>query len=110
MAGKWGDYNCDIPYRTMKSMFDFISNNQDTLKTDFITWGGDNSGHNIWSNSKEEVTSYNLNITQSLKDAIGDQDITVFPIVGNHDTWPVNIHDFSKPGLNYAINHLKNAW
>jgi len=26
-AGKWGDYNCDIPFKTMKSMFDFIGKN-----------------------------------------------------------------------------------
>jgi hypothetical protein len=26
-AGKWGDYNCDIPHATMKNMFDFIGQN-----------------------------------------------------------------------------------
>jgi len=52
-------------------MFDFIGSNQDTLKTDFITWVGDNSGHNVWSNTQEEITDYTTNITQSLKDALG---------------------------------------
>ena len=23
LAGKWGDYNCDIPVQTLKTMFDF---------------------------------------------------------------------------------------
>jgi len=55
----------------MKNMFDFIGSNQDTLKTDFITWVGDNSGHNVWSNTQEEITDYTTNITQSLKDALG---------------------------------------
>ena len=50
-AGKWGDYKCDIPHMTMKNMFDFIAENQDELKTDFITWTGDNSAHNIWDNT-----------------------------------------------------------
>jgi len=50
-AGKWGDYECDIPQMTLKSMFDFIASNQDTLKTDFITWTGDNSAHNVWDNT-----------------------------------------------------------
>lgn len=70
-AGKWGDYDCDIPFKTMESMFDFIGSNQDTLKTDFITWVGDNSGHNVWDNTQEEITNYTTNITQSLKDALG---------------------------------------
>ena len=39
-----------------------------------------------------------------IKDAIKDTDITVIPIQGNHDTWPVNIQDFSKPNSNYSIN------
>lgn len=54
-AGKWGDYKCDIPTLTLKNMFEFIANNQDTLKTSFITWVGDNSAHNVWDNTNEEV-------------------------------------------------------
>lgn len=110
-AGKWGDYDCDIPYGTMKSMFDFIGNNQDTLKTDFITWVGDNSGHNVWDNTNEEITEYTINITQALKDSLGtNSSIQVFPIQGNHDTWPVNVQDFSAPNQNWAINHFKDSW
>jgi len=30
--------------------------------------------------------------------------------MGNHDVFPVDIQDFSKPNSNYAINHIKNAW
>lgn len=55
-AGKWGDYNCDIPTYTLQNMFEFIANNQEELQTDFITWTGDNSAHNTWNNSNEEVT------------------------------------------------------
>jgi len=39
-----------------------------------------------------------------------DLDIDVFPIQGNHDTWPVNVQDFSAPNINYAINHYAGAW
>ena len=55
-AGKWGDYKCDIPTTTLESMFNFIADNQDELKTDFITWAGDNSGHNVWDNTNDEIT------------------------------------------------------
>lgn len=45
------------------------------------------------------------------KDTAGaNSQIQWFPVQGNHDTWPVNIQDFSKPGINYAVNHLKETW
>lgn len=36
--------------------------------------------------------------------------ITIFPIQGNHDTWPVNVEDFSAPNINGAINGFKSVW
>ena len=51
IAGRWGDYECDIPHMTMKNMFEWVANNQEELKTDFITWTGDNSAHNVWDNT-----------------------------------------------------------
>ena len=73
-------------------MFKYIGENQDTLKTEFITWAGDNSAHNIWDNSDEEVTKYTLSITDYLKKALGpDSKVEVYPVLGNHDTWPVNV-------------------
>jgi predicted MPP superfamily phosphohydrolase len=92
-------------------MFDFIGQNQDELKTSFITWTGDNSAHNIWAENNDEITEYTRNITQTLKDSLGpNSDIEVFPVLGNHDTWPVNVQDFSAPYINYPINHLLDSW
>lgn len=110
LAGYWGDYACDLPVHTLETMFDFISKNQDTLKTDFITWTGDSSGHNIWDDTESEVTNDALLITDLLKSKIKDLGIDVFPIQGNHDTWPVNVQDFSAPNSNYGINHYAEAW
>lgn len=45
-----------------------------------------------------------------IKEAIKDTDITVVPIHGNHDTWPVDEQDFSKPNSNYSINEIKEYW
>lgn len=92
-------------------MFEFIGANQDTLKTDFITWAGDNSAHNVWDNTNEEVTKYSAVITNKLNEALGaDSKIAVYPSLGNHDTWPVNVQDFSTPNTNYPINHLIPVW
>jgi hypothetical protein len=30
--------------------------------------------------------------------------------MGNHDVWPVDIQSFAAPGINYPINHVKDAW
>ncbi len=43
-SGKWGDYSCDIPVRTLKSMFKYI---RDDIVPDFILWGGDSIPHNL---------------------------------------------------------------
>lgn len=92
-------------------MFDFIAANQGELKTAFITWVGDNSAHNVWDNTNEEVADYTNNITLTLKEALGpDSGIHVFPSLGNHDTWPVNVQDFSTPDSNWPINHIKGNW
>jgi len=45
-----------------------------------------------------------------IKDAIKDTDITVLPIHGNHDTWPVDEEDFSTANANPSINHIKDMW
>ena len=69
VAGKWGDYNCDIPLITLQKMFEKIASMQNEL--DFITWVGDNSAHNVWDNSNEEITDYTNQITLALKSALG---------------------------------------
>jgi len=79
-------------------------------KPDLIFWTGDNSSHNIWSNTAEEVTDYTLTVTDIIKNAIKDSDITVVPIHGNHDTWPVDEQDFSAPNSNFSINRIKEYW
>ena len=54
-------------------------------------WTGDNSAHNVWSNTNEEVTEYTIAITEEIKAYFVDTDITVMAVQGNHDTWPVDI-------------------
>ena len=45
-----------------------------------------------------------------IKAKLDSTNITVIPTQGNHDTWPVDIEDFSAPGINYPINHFKQYW
>lgn len=59
-AGPFGSYLCDIPEWTLQTMFDHI---RDVTKPDALFWTGDNSAHNVWSNTDIEVTNYTLHIT-----------------------------------------------
>ena len=68
-------------------MMQFIAQ---TVQPDIIFWTGDNSSHNVWSNSTKEVTDYTEEVTNIIKDAVKDANIKVVPIHGNHDTWPVD--------------------
>lgn len=73
-------------------------------------WTGDNSAHNIWSNSDEEVAKYNSIVTDTIKESLRGKDLPVYPCLGNHDVWPVNIEDFTDEGQNFQINEIKDAW
>jgi sphingomyelin phosphodiesterase len=108
-AAVWGDYECDTPEKTLDNLLDYVVNE---VKPDAIFWTGDNSAHNVWDNTDEEVTNYTIKSTQMIKEKLEGTDITVFPIHGNHDTWPVDIEDFSEAakGKNYEFNHFKQYW
>lgn len=80
-----------------------------THEVDSVFWTGDNSSHNTWDNSTDEVMDYTALITEEIKAAF-DSRIPVYPTTGNHDTWPVNVEDFSAPGINVPINNIGESW
>jgi len=43
-AGKWGDFQCDIPIWTLQSMFDHINT---VNEPDFLFWSGDSISHDV---------------------------------------------------------------
>jgi len=66
---------------------EFVANE---IQPDLIFWTGDNSSHNIWDNTMDEVIGYTEMVTNTIKDAIEGKNITVLPMHGNHDSWPVD--------------------
>lgn len=92
MPGRWGSFRCDVPFDTLQSVFDFIANNQEELKTQFITITGDYSSHNIWQLKGQELFSYTKQLTDALKKTLGaNSTIEVYPTLGNHDLYPPNL-------------------
>lgn len=83
---------------------------RDDVKPDMFFWTGDNSPHNVWSNNNAEVGNATYNITMEIQKVFNGTNITVLPIQGNHDTWPVNVQDFDKPNANIPINAFADAW
>jgi len=93
--------------RTFEHMLKFVT---DEIKPDMVFWTGDNTAHNVWSNTADETLMYTTTVTTMIKQAFKKTDITMWPIHGNHDTWVEEFQDFSKPGINYEINHFKQYW
>lgn len=82
-AGKWGDYQCDIPVRTLDSMLGFI---KDTIKPDMVFWGGDSVPHNIETLDLKSNVEIVKNVTIQVK--AGLDGLRIIPAIGNHDTYP----------------------
>lgn len=80
------------------------------INPDILFWTGDNSPHDVWENNNADVTMSTVNITNMIRDAFKGTNISVYSIQGNHDTWPVNVQDFSKPNTNIQINGFTPAW
>jgi len=56
------------------------------------------------------VIDYTVNITETIKEIGLDSIAQMFPIEGNHDTYPVNVEDFTSEGIDDAINGFKSHW
>lgn len=82
-AGKWGDFQCDIPLVTLENMLDYVKNE---VKPDAVFWGGDSISHNVESLTVESNVEVMKNTTQVVVDRL--QGLPIFPTMGNHDTYP----------------------
>jgi sphingomyelin phosphodiesterase len=87
-AGPFGEYQCDLPPSVLDNLLEYV---RDEVKPDIFFWTGDNSPHNVWANNNYEVGNATLNITLAIQRAFFGTNISVYPIQGNHDTWPVNV-------------------
>jgi hypothetical protein len=61
----------------LTSMLEFA---KDEIKPDALFWTGDNSAHNVWDNTQDEIVAYTVNITKTINEAFKDSKISVFPI------------------------------
>ncbi|XP_044728677.1 sphingomyelin phosphodiesterase 1-like [Chrysoperla carnea] len=86
-AGNWGDYrSCDVPHKLINNAFLEIRRRHPDTAMIFYT--GDSVPHNVWSTTFEGVKSIIGQITDDFTQHFPD--VPIYPILGNHDTQPVN--------------------
>jgi sphingomyelin phosphodiesterase len=83
MAGKWGDYRCDLNKRTFDTMMSFI---KDDIKPDAVLWGGDSIPHNLDTLTFEDNVNIMKNVTSDVLNGL--EGLKIYPTIGNHDTYP----------------------
>ena len=106
-AGLYGDYNCDIPYTTLESGVQAMA----ALKPDFILWTGDDPPHNVWNQSQAFQLTYITNSTSLMSTYFKPGTIPVYPTLGNHGCFPVNIYQFGQESwLTDPVSKLWYPW
>lgn len=86
VAGKWGDYRCDLPIWTAEKAKDVL---EIEGQPDFILWTGDNVPHDSWRETNERVGEAVEKITKYFEDHFHNS--ILFPIHGNHEFVPSNM-------------------
>lgn len=110
-AGKWGDYrSCDIPPRTLDNLFQHLQSIQN--KFDFIYWTGDLPPHNIWNQSRTDQTKAINVLTDYFLKYLPKKKL--FPVVGNHESAPVDSFPPSfikgKDSISWLYSALNESW
>jgi sphingomyelin phosphodiesterase len=100
-AGHWGSYKCDLPFRTFENLLSSASR-QDI---DFVLWTGDTPPHDIWSQSREYQLQYINTATEYIQKYF---DVPVYPALGNHGCFPVNVFDYGNE--QWLTQDLADKW
>lgn len=106
-AGIFGAYNCDLPVRTLESMFYFVRDMENG--PDLVMWTGDNVAHDIWNQTNHKNTEATIKITEFIK--AHWPEMPVFVSTGNHEFYPVNVESFkvdNQPILELLAEHWKD--
>lgn len=86
-AGYWTDYrDCDLPKHFIEDSYDQIMATH--KKFDYVYFTGDVIDHAVWSTTYEYIKTGLVEQYKLLHSFFPDQ--PVFPIVGNHESQPLN--------------------
>eukprot|EP00753_Platysulcus_tardus_P005028 PLAT1286.1.p2 GENE.PLAT1286.1~~PLAT1286.1.p2 ORF type:complete len:590 (-),score=272.05 PLAT1286.1:664-2433(-) len=105
LAGYWGDYGCDTAKPMVAHAFQSMKATRPDV--DFVVWTGDDPPHNVWNQSREFNLNASLTVTGLLQEAMGDTQ--VFPALGNHEAFPVNMYHGNGQDA-WLYDALADAW
>lgn len=101
-SGAWGDYNCDIPVKTLEAGISQMSQ----LDLDFVIVTGDLPPHDVWNQS----LSYNLQYQQIVAELFEKHFPTtpIYYMFGNHGSFPVN--NLDPANSTWLIDPIAQYW
>jgi hypothetical protein len=103
-AGQYGDFNCDSPLSLLNATLYWISINIPNI--DIILWTGDTVHHHSFKQSID--ANFNLIKTTTLMFKQYLPNSTLIPVLGNHDTWPID--QFASGGYSKYLYELASIW
>jgi len=86
-ASPVGEYHCDLPTWTAAKMLRNIRETHPDIA--FILVTGDFPGHGTWHQNRTENLESTAWVVQLVKDVFSE--VPVFPNIGNHESFPVNL-------------------
>lgn len=87
-AGRWGDYRyCDSPWDAVVDAFTQIRRQHP--KIDYVYFTGDIVDHALWATTKDLIKSSVSRVDDLLARIFTG--VPVFPVIGNHESHPVNL-------------------
>lgn len=103
-AGRYGDVLCDSPKVLIEETLEFVKNFKYPL--DFLFYTGDMVSHNDLTQTEQGNLESIINVTNLIKSKFSQTPI--FPVLGNHDTWPVD--QFGSEHQNPMIDVIAQHW
>ncbi|XP_046373971.2 sphingomyelin phosphodiesterase A-like [Haliotis rufescens] len=102
-AGKFGDYNCDAPPRTVETILSHIAALDP--QPDFVIYTGDSPPHDLWEESWSTQFNADLDVINIIKSYLPE--IAVYPVLGNHESFPQS--EYYQPHQEYKTLNIKTA-
>lgn len=72
---------------------------RDVVKPDVIIWTGDSISHDFWEHTHEEVIR-KITVISDLVFQYLNKTSTIYPVMGNHDVFPLNMQSFDEASKN----------
>lgn len=104
-ARYWGDYECNIPIRTLDLFLDFIQQN---FAPEIIAYSGDTIQHTVWDQPQNETLAIQRHLADSFSQFFPDA--PSYFSIGNHDTSPTNLYYSKRPQIQELNQAYFDMW